>query len=121
MAVCDRKQGRNTSPWDLSTDQLEGISSRSDPFIGCLSGRSNVVSTDAALLRGLQFEHVDLCGWNRAKADPSQNMSYSTRDAIESPKTQAMCEQLQKKWPSLLGDGPAGCSWEWGTPRPGTD
>ena len=53
----------------------------------------------------------------RAKADPSQNMSYSTRDAIESPKTQAMCEQLQKKWPSLLGDGPTGCSWEWGTPR----
>ena len=67
MAVCDRKQGRNTSPWDLSTDQLEGISSRSDPFIGFLSGRSNVVSTDAALLRGLQFEHVDLCGWKHGQ------------------------------------------------------
>eukprot|EP01047_Picozoa_sp_COSAG01_P037425 COSAG01_NODE_2972_length_6774_cov_7.923146_3_plen_107_part_00 len=30
-----------------------------------------------------------------------------------SPYVAAMCAQLQRKWPSLLGSGPAGCSWEW--------
>ena len=48
------------------------------------------------------------------ETDPSQNVSYAQRDATESPKTQAMCDKLQEKWPSLLGDGATGCSWEWG-------
>jgi hypothetical protein len=33
-------------------------------------------------------------------------------NALENPRTRAMCAQLQAKWPSLLGDGPSGCSWE---------
>ena len=34
-------------------------------------------------------------------------------NALENPRTRAMCARLQAKWPSLLGDGAGGCSWEW--------
>jgi hypothetical protein len=33
--------------------------------------------------------------------------------AAASPHTALMCAEVQKKWPSLLGAGPEGCSWEW--------
>ena len=48
-----------------------------------------------------------------AETDFSENNTLYGRDTQESPKTAAMCEELAKKWPSLLGPGASGCSWEW--------
>lgn len=41
------------------------------------------------------------------------NSSWSVEDKVANPYVAAMCEQLQAKWPSLLGSGSGGCSWEW--------
>ena len=61
-------------------------------------------------------------------ATENQNPEQKARDIIDeqlrasgwtvqnkdaNPYVAAMCSKLQEKWPSLLGAGPAGCSWEW--------
>ena len=51
-------------------------------------------------------------GW-RGAFTFGPNSSWSVEDKVANPYVAAMCEQLQAKWPSLLGSGSGGCSWEW--------
>jgi hypothetical protein len=43
----------------------------------------------------------------------ADNGDFEVEDKVANPYVAAMCEQLQAKWPSLLGAEAGGCSWEW--------